>query len=117
MIDEKAHDLGRLLGQTEEYKALRRATDKLHEDQDLQKQLGEMDKLAHQIQMAGRTGQEPPAPLIEQYERLFSTVQTHAVYQQLAVAQENFEKLMAKINEKIYDGIRKGAASPIIQLS
>lgn len=117
MIDEKAQDLGRLLGQTEEYKALRRATDRLHEDADLQKQLGEMDRLAQQIQMAGRSGQEPPAAQIEQYERLFATVQAHAVYQQLAVAQENFEKLMAKINEKIYDGIKKGAASPIIQLS
>lgn len=116
MIDEKAHDLGRLLGQTEEYKALRRATDRLHEDVDLQKQLGEMDRLAQQIQQAGRAGQEPPAPLIEQYEKLFATVQVHAVYQQLAVAQENFEKLMGKINEKIYDGIKKGSASPIIQL-
>jgi hypothetical protein len=32
-------------------------------------------------------------------------------------AQANFEKLMARINERIYDGIKKGAASPIIQLS
>lgn len=117
MIEEKAQELGRLLGQTEEYKALRRATDRLHEDVDLQKQLGEMDRLAQQIQQAGRAGQEPPAAQIEQYERIFSTVQAHPVYQQLAVAQENFEKLMGKINEKIYDGIKKGAASPIIQLS
>lgn len=117
MIDEKAHDLGRLLGQTEEYKGLRRATERLQEDVELQKQLAEMDRLAQQIQLAGRTGQEPPAALIEQYEKIFSAVQAHAVYQQLAVAQENFEKLMAKINEKIYEGIRKGAASPIIQLS
>jgi cell fate (sporulation/competence/biofilm development) regulator YlbF (YheA/YmcA/DUF963 family) len=116
VIDEKAHDLGRLLGQTEEYKALRRATERLQEDTELQKQLGEMDRVAQQIQVAGRSGQEPPAALIEQYEKLFSTVQTHAVYQQLAVAQENFEKLMGKINEKIYEGIRKGSASPIIQL-
>ena len=43
----------------------------------------------------------------------------HLVYStvSMAVAQENFEKLMARINEKIYEGIKKGAASPIIQLS
>lgn len=117
MIEEKALDLGRMLGQTEEYKALRRATERLHADTALQQQLGEMDRLAQQIQQAGRAGQEPPAAQIEQYERVFATVQVHAVYQQLAVAQENFEKLMARINEKIYEGIKKGAASPIIQLS
>jgi hypothetical protein len=32
-------------------------------------------------------------------------------------AQANFEKLMARVNERIYEGIQKGAASPIITLS
>jgi len=32
-------------------------------------------------------------------------------------AQANFEKLMAKVNARIYEGIKKGAASPIITLS
>ena len=32
------------------------------------------------------------------------------------VAQENFDKLMARVNEWILDGIRRGAASPIITL-
>jgi len=38
------------------------------------------------------------------------------VYQQMVAAQANFEKLMAKINARIYDGMKKGSASPIITL-
>ena len=34
----------------------------------------------------------------------------------MVAAQANFEKLMAKVNERIYDGIKKGSASPIITL-
>jgi hypothetical protein len=43
-------------------------------------------------------------------------VQGHRVYQAVAVAQENFDKLMMRANEWILDGIKKGAQSPIITL-
>ncbi|PYP39897.1 MAG: hypothetical protein DMD48_05230 [Gemmatimonadetes bacterium] len=78
MLEEKAEDLGRVLGQTDEYKALRRATEALREDQAVQKVLAEAEHLAQE--------------------------------------KANFEKLMAKINARIYEGIKKGAASPIITL-
>jgi len=117
VLEEKAQEIGRLLGQTDEYKALRRATDRLHEDPELQTLLAEVDRLAQQIETAARAGQEPPKEQIDQYDRALSTVQGNPVYQQVVAAQTNFEKLMAKVNERIYDGIKKGAASPIIQLS
>jgi hypothetical protein len=34
----------------------------------------------------------------------------------MVAAQSNFEKVMAKINQRIYEGMKKGAASPIITL-
>jgi hypothetical protein len=34
----------------------------------------------------------------------------------MVAAQANFEKLMSKINARIYDGMKKGSASPIITL-
>jgi len=37
-------------------------------------------------------------------------------YQRLLVAQENFDKTMARVNDWILEGIEKGAASPIITL-
>jgi hypothetical protein len=38
------------------------------------------------------------------------------VYQRLVVAQENFDKVMGKVNDWIVDGIEKGAPSSIITL-
>jgi hypothetical protein len=37
-------------------------------------------------------------------------------YQRLITSQENFDKLMQRVNEWILEGIEKGAASPIIML-
>lgn len=116
MIDEKAQELGRLLGQTEEYKALRRAGDRLREDAECQRLLAEVERLAGEIEREARHDREPAKELVEQYDRVLQGVQSSPVYQQMVVAQANFEKLMAKINERIFEGIKKGAASPIITL-
>jgi cell fate (sporulation/competence/biofilm development) regulator YlbF (YheA/YmcA/DUF963 family) len=116
VIDEKAQDLGRLIGQTEEYKALKRASERLREDADCQRLLADMEKLAGTIEAAARNGKEPSPEQAEQYDKAVQSIQVNQVYQQMAVAQANFEKLMAKVNARIYDGIQKGAASPIITL-
>ena len=116
MLEEKAEDLGRVLGQTEEYKALRRATEALREDQAVQKVLAEAERLAQEIESVAQQGNEPTKEQVEQYERALQSVQANSVYQQMVAAQANFEKLMARINARIYEGIKKGAASPIITL-
>ncbi|HYU27837.1 MAG TPA: YlbF family regulator [Gemmatimonadales bacterium] len=116
MLEEKAEDLGRVLGQTDEYKALRRATEALREDQAVQKVLAEAERLAQEIERVAQQGNEPTKEQVEQYDRALQGVQGNSVYQQMVAAQANFEKLMAKINARIYEGIKKGAASPIITL-
>ena len=117
MIDDKALELGRLLGQSEEYRALVRATDRMKEDAECQKLLAEVERVAQQIDRAAQAGQEPNKEQVEQYDRALETAQANAVYQQVVAAQANFEKLMARMNARIYEGIKKGAASPIITLS
>jgi cell fate (sporulation/competence/biofilm development) regulator YlbF (YheA/YmcA/DUF963 family) len=117
VIDDKAEELGRLLGQTEEYKALKRASDRLREDTAVQKVLAEAERLAQDIEKTAQQGQEPGKDQVEQYDRALQSVQGNPVYQQMIAAQANFEKLMAKINARIYDGMKKGSASPIITLS
>ena len=116
MIDEKAQELGRLIGQTEEYKALKRASERLREDKECQRLLTHVEKLAAEIEVAARQGKEPSPDQAEQYDKAVQSIQASPVYQQMAVAQANFEKLMAKVNARIYEGIQKGAASPIITL-
>lgn len=116
MIDEKAQELGRLLGQSEEYKALRRASERLREDAECQRILTEIERLAGDLERAAQQGVEPPKEQVEQYDAGLQSVQGNPVYQQMVAAQANFEKLMAKVNERIFDGMKKGAASPIITL-
>ncbi|HUL01928.1 MAG TPA: YlbF family regulator [Gemmatimonadales bacterium] len=116
MIDERAQELGRLLGQSEEYRALVRATDRMKEDAECQKLLAEVEQVSRQIERAAQAGAEPTTAQVEQYDRALQTAQASPVYQQVVAAQANFEKLMAKVNARIYDGIKKGAASPIITL-
>lgn len=116
MLEDKAEEVGRLLGQTDEYKALRRATEALREDQAVQKVLAEAERLAQDIERVAQQGQEPTKEQVEQYDTALQSVQGNPVYQQMVAAQSNFEKLMAKINTRIYEGMKKGAASPIITL-
>lgn len=116
MIDDRAEELGRLLGQTEEYKALRRASDRLREDAAVQTIIAEAERLAQEIERSAQQGQEPTKEQVEQYDQALQSVQGNPVYQQMVAAQANFEKLMSKINARIYDGMKKGSASPIITL-
>ena len=116
MIDDKAQELGRLLGQSDEYRVLLRATDRMKEDVELQKHLAEVEQLAQQLERGAQAGQEPAKEQIEKYDRALQTVQANPVYQQVVAAQANFEKFMAKVNSRIYEGLKKGAASPIITL-
>jgi len=117
VIDEKAQDLGRLIGQTDEYKSLKRASERLKEDADCQRLLGDMERLAGEIEAVARNGKEPTTEQTDKYDAAVQSIQVSPVYQQMAAAQANFEKLMAKVNARIYEGIQKGAASPIISLS
>lgn len=116
MLEEKAEELGRVLGQTDEYKALRRATEALRDNSEVQKVLAEAERLAQEIERVAQQGKEPGKEQVEKYDQALQTVQGNSVYQQMVAAQANFQKLMDRVNARIYEGIRKGAASPIITL-
>ncbi|HYT05495.1 MAG TPA: YlbF family regulator [Gemmatimonadales bacterium] len=116
MIDQKAQELGRLLGQSEEYKVLVRASDRMKEDPTCRQLLADVERIAQDIERAAQDGREPAKEQVEQYDRALQRVQSNPVYQQVVAAQANFEKMMAKVNARIYDGMKQGAASPIITL-
>ena len=116
MIEEKARDLGRFIGQSKEYQELKRANDALGQDPDAVKLLKQMEQLRGEAQRMIERGERPTEEMEHQLDDLLSKVQVQPAYQRLIAAQENFDKLMAKANEWILDGIEKGAASPIIML-
>jgi cell fate (sporulation/competence/biofilm development) regulator YlbF (YheA/YmcA/DUF963 family) len=117
VIWDKAQELGRLIGQTPEYQALRRAETNLREDQDTQAKLDQIQRLARQVDQMVTQGQMPDQPTAEAYETAVRDLEMSGSGQAYVVARANFEKLMAKVNQQISEGMEKGATSSIITLT
>ena len=117
MLQDKAVELGRMIGQSDEYKAVKRTSDALNEDREAVTLIREMEKLRTDAQSMIEGGQNPTPEMEQQLDELLGKVQVNATYQRAIAAQDNFDKLMLRVNEWITDGIRKGASSGIITLS
>ena len=116
MIWDKAQDLGRLIGQATEYQALRRAESSLREDTETVAMLDQIQTLARLVDQAVSSGKMPDQATAEAYENAIRELEMSSVGQAYVVARANFEKLMAKVNQQISEGMEKGATSSIITL-
>src|SRR6185503_3086231 len=116
MIEDKAKDLGRLIGQSSEYQAVKRSSDALNEDKDTVTLLQKMEQLRVDAQRMMQRGERPSEEMERQLDTLLNEVQGRAAYQRLLVAQENFDKIMGRVNDWILEGIERGATSSIITL-
>ena len=117
MLEDKAKELGRLIGQSPEYQGLKRSSDALNEDREAVALLQQMEKLRGEAQQLIQRGENPTEAMEKQLDELLEKIQSQSVYQRAVAAQENFDKLMLRVNQWIMDGMKKGAASPIITLS
>jgi cell fate (sporulation/competence/biofilm development) regulator YlbF (YheA/YmcA/DUF963 family) len=116
MIEDKAKDLGRLIGQSAEYQAVKRASDALNEDRETVALLQQMEQLRVQAQQMIQRSERPTPEMEQQLDGLLGQIQVRGSYQRLLVAQENFDKTMGRVNDWILEGIEKGATSSIITL-
>ena len=116
MIWEKAQDLGRQIGQSSEYQALRRAESTLREDKETVTKLDQIQTLARKVDQAIAQGQMPDQTTADAYESAVQDLETSSIGQAYVVARSNFEKLMARVNQQISEGMEKGATSSIITL-
>ena len=117
MIWDKAQELGRVIGQSDEYRALRRAEQALRGDEATQQKLDRIATLARQVDTAIAQGQMPEEAVTQEYESAVRELETSGIGQQYVVSRANFEKLMQKVNEQIGAGMEQGASSNIITLS
>ena len=115
-IEDKAQELGRILGQTDEYQALKRAHERVEDAKDLRERMDQLSQLARQMETAAAQGTEPGEEQVKRYDALLSEIQADPGYQSVVAAQSNFDKLMLKVNQDILAGIKKGADSRIITL-
>ena len=115
-LEERATELGRVIGQSSEYQALKRANDALNGDRDAITLLKRMDEIRVQAQRMIESGEQPTQQMEEELDGLLMKVQANSIYQRAVAAQENFDKVMMRVNDLILDGIKKGASSSIITL-
>lgn len=116
ILEDKAKELGRIIGQSAEYQAVKKSSEALNGDRVAVSVLQEMEKLRVQAQQMIQRGEEPTAELEQQLDDLLMKVQGNPVYQRAISAQENFDKVMYQVNNWIMDGMKKGATSSIITL-
>ena len=114
MLEDKAKELGRTIGQSDEYKAVKRSSEALNMDAEASRLLRRMESIRTEAQALIDGGKEPTQEMEQELDTLLNQVQTQAVYQRAIVAQDNFDKLMMRVNTWIADGIRAGATSSII---
>jgi cell fate (sporulation/competence/biofilm development) regulator YlbF (YheA/YmcA/DUF963 family) len=113
-IQEKARDIGRLLSQTDEYRALKQANERLAEDRDAVTLLNRLSALEEELSNSLRSGREPSQEQEQEYESIAEELQQKSTYQALVAAQSNFDRFMVRINEEIGQGIKAGENSRII---
>jgi cell fate (sporulation/competence/biofilm development) regulator YlbF (YheA/YmcA/DUF963 family) len=116
MIEDKAKDLGRLIGQSPEYKEIKRANEAINEDRETVTLLQQMEQLRVEAQRMLQRGERPTEEMERKLDTLLTQIQSKPTYQRLLVAQENFDKVMSRVNDWILEGIEKGATSSIITL-
>lgn len=116
MLNDKAVELGRMIGQSAEYQAVKRANEALNEDKNVMTSLQRMEELRVQAQEMMQAGQQPTAEMEQELDQLLQVVQANMLYQRFISANENFDKVMMQVNQWMLDGIKKGATSSIITL-
>lgn len=117
MLQDKANELGRMIGQSPEYQAVKKSSEALNADREAVVLLQAMEKIRVEAQQMIQRGDQPSPEMEEQLDDLLSKVQTNPIYQRAISAQENFDKVMYQVNNWIMEGMKKGATSSIISLS
>lgn len=111
---DKARELGRLIGQTDEFRTLDRARESVSGDRELNGLIETLSKLELELTSAMERGEEPSRESAEAYDKALTRVQANSLYQSLVAAQSNFDKLLGKVNDEIGRGMEAGSRSRII---
>lgn len=116
-IEELAQSLGRALGGTPEYRTLTRAKESADDDREMTRLKNRFMKIERSVQAALQRGEQPDSADVERYEAAMGELQALSVYQSLVAAEANFDRVMQRVDGAIQEGMRAGAASPIILTS
>lgn len=113
-IQNKAREVGRLISQTDEFKAVKRANERLSDDRETVSMINKLNELQEELAAKIQRGEEPTEEQQESFESLMQDLQSRSIYQGVVAAQSNFDRLMMRVNEEIGQGIEAGRDSGII---
>ncbi len=113
-IETNAKQLGKLISQTPEYKYYNQASKDVNENEELSQMMEKLRENENKVSEMVRKGEKMTEEFKTQYNELMEQVQSKTLVQALIASQENYLKLMNKVNEMIAEGIREGAESRII---
>jgi len=113
-IYDMAKELGGALARTDEYQALRKASEAVDEERDLVELRNRIRELETQVEATLRAGKQPEDDVAKAYEEAAAELQAMPIFQRLIAAQANFDKMMYKVNETMAQGLEEGAQSRII---
>jgi cell fate (sporulation/competence/biofilm development) regulator YlbF (YheA/YmcA/DUF963 family) len=111
---EAARELGRLIAQTPEYKYYSQAAKDVEDDRETSQLLEKLKVYEKKAQELEASGEEVTEEIKNEYTRYVENVQSHPKIQALLVSQDNYLKMMNRVNVLIGEGIREGAQSRII---
>lgn len=114
LIWEKAREVGRMISQSSEYAAFKRASGRLADDREAVTRLNRLDELQESLMTALQSGSEPPEADIQERDRLAEEVQQMSAYQAFEASRTNLDRLMMRVNEEIAKGVEAGEQSRII---
>jgi len=113
-IETDAKHLGRLISQTPEYKYYDQATKDVNENKELSQMMEKLQEYENKVAKMVREGEPLTEEFKKEYNEFMEEVQGRSLIQALIASQENYLKLMKRVNDMIAEGIREGAGKRII---
>src|SRR4026207_1575673 len=100
-IWEKAREVGRLVAQSDEYKALKRANERLSDDREAVAGINRLTTRQGGIGAALQRGEEPGEAEREEYERVATAVQASPPHQSFEAARATLRRLTRPLHRQI----------------
>jgi len=113
-LETAAKELGKLIAQTPEYRYYSQAAKDVEEDKETSELLQKLKEYEKKVLEAQKAGGKPSEELKKEYTRFMEELQSRSDIQALIASQENYLKLMDRVNKQIAEGIRMGSQSRII---
>lgn len=109
-----AKQLGIKLGQSDVFKAMKRAEDNVEKNEDLKEFMQEGQRLTDRAMGMQARGMEVTPELVIEIEEMKKKIQGYREFATLLAAQTAFAKMMDEVNRGIAEGIKDGAKRKII---